>query len=169
MIKQLAVTALFTLTSVVQASADSVIDRAYDRAVEYLLTLDQYAEYSTQDLYIPVDVYSKEDLCTTYFGREIDVDDCQVIAIYDRNQESIVVAESYVDKGPEFLQYVLVHELVHHIQKISGKYDDYQCIAQSEEEAYNVSNQYIDDKELPQDFKPGRMFLALVSKCSMDW
>ncbi len=45
----------------------------------------------------------------------------------------------------EFAHSLLVHELVHYLQDVSGKYDSHSCIdsVAREREAYHIQNEYI--------------------------
>ncbi|MBA3564143.1 MAG: hypothetical protein H0W33_09085 [Gammaproteobacteria bacterium] len=70
--------------------------------------------------------------------------ECRAVGWY--NDEGIVyIDEIYRDTDSEFAQSLVVHELVHYLQHMSGKYDSYSCedsIAR-EREAYYIQNEYI--------------------------
>lgn len=54
--------------------------------------------------------------------------------------------------------YMLLHELVHHAQKESGR--EYACIAEREAEAYALQIRFVD--ETGRGIKPGALFLATL-------
>lgn len=54
--------------------------------------------------------------------------------------------------------YMLLHELVHHAQKESGR--EYGCVAEREAEAYALQIRFVD--ETGRGIKPGALFLATL-------
>jgi hypothetical protein len=60
---------------------------------------------------------------------------------------------------------MLLHELIHHVQHVSGAADAYLCPAQGEVEAYRFGGQYLRQVNAP-DPMPNRTFWAhMYSRC----
>lgn len=69
---------------------------------------------------------------------------CDAVAWYDNNG-SIYLDERLKGNTDAYTRSVVVHELVHYLQDISGKYPDMDCdlYAEREREAYSVQKQYL--------------------------
>lgn len=59
----------------------------------------------------------------------------------------------------------LLHELVHHVQRLSGAYDEFKCPAQGEIEAYRLGGVFLERRHA-DDPLPNRAFWARIySRC----
>ncbi|MGH8543941.1 MAG: hypothetical protein ACREX3_09995 [Gammaproteobacteria bacterium] len=70
--------------------------------------------------------------------------ECRAVGWY--NDEGIVyIDEKYRHTDSEFANSLVVHELVHYLQHMSGKYDSHSCedSVAREREAYYIQNEYI--------------------------
>jgi hypothetical protein len=69
---------------------------------------------------------------------------CDAVAWYN-NQGTIFLDERLEGNKDAFTRSVVVHELVHYLQDISGDYPDMDCdlYAKREREAYSVQKQYL--------------------------
>ncbi|MFT5118275.1 MAG: hypothetical protein ACI9NY_001813 [Kiritimatiellia bacterium] len=65
-----------------------------------------------------------------------------VHALYE-HQKSTIFLSHKIDLTTIQGASVLLHELVHHHQNMSGAMDDYNCIQESEKLAYEVQRQYL--------------------------
>lgn len=69
---------------------------------------------------------------------------CDVVAWY--NDEGSIFLDNRLEGNTDaFTRSVVVHELVHYLQDISGKYSEMDCdlYAKREREAYSVQKQYL--------------------------
>ena len=69
---------------------------------------------------------------------------CDVVAWY--NNEGIIFMDNRLEGNTDaFTRSVVVHELVHYLQDISGKHGEMDCdlYAKREREAYSVQKQYL--------------------------
>ena len=69
---------------------------------------------------------------------------CDVVAWY--NNDGIIFLDDRLRENTDaFTRSVVVHELVHYLQDISGEYDEMDCnlYAKREREAYSVQRQYL--------------------------
>ncbi len=71
---------------------------------------------------------------------------CQIRAFY-HPEFGVVVDDSFNLKSNLYHQSILLHELVHHAQHVTGRFDNLQSVCRarsaSEGEAYDVQNQYL--------------------------
>lgn len=78
--------------------------------------------------------------------RLVCVGPCQIRAFY-HPEMGVIVDESFNLKSNAYHQSILLHELVHHAQHVSGRFDSVAsaCEARSasETEAYDVQNRYL--------------------------
>lgn len=81
-----------------------------------------------------VEIHSPESLEKKYGA--------PVYALYAHHEGTIYLADT-VDLSTITGASVLIHELVHHYQNISGAMDDYACIRESEKMAYNIQRDYL--------------------------
>lgn len=65
-----------------------------------------------------------------------------VHALYDHKKEIIYLADD-IDLATLEGASILLHELVHHYQKVSGALDSYSCIRASEKLAYETQRQFL--------------------------
>lgn len=71
-----------------------------------------------------------------------------VHALYENKEKTIYLSKS-VDLSTIEGASVLLHELIHHHQQISGAMDKFACIRQSEELAYETQRQYLKANNAP--------------------
>lgn len=93
---------------------------------------------------VPPDVYRvpqaqiREQFC---HGRP-----CEIKAVYDSTL-GVFIDEKLDVQGNVFARSILLHELVHHVQATSGKFDlgNSQCVRRNaaEQEAYYIQNRYL--------------------------
>lgn len=65
-----------------------------------------------------------------------------VYALYS-HQDSAIYLSDTVDLSTIQGASVLLHELIHHYQNVSGAMDGYSCVRESEQLAYDVQRQYL--------------------------
>ncbi len=75
--------------------------------------------------------------------------DCTAVGWYN-DQDVIYIDERYMHQDTSFAHSLLVHELVHYLQDMSGEFDSRSCehSRAREREAYHVQNSYIIQAEI---------------------
>lgn len=76
-----------------------------------------------------------------------------VYALYDYNKEVIYI-QSTIDLTSVWGKSILIHELVHHSQRESGEYLEFDCLVEGEKDAYNIQRRYLQDYEHPASEHP---------------
>lgn len=100
----------------------------------------KHTDYDPQWV-LPVRMYvfkPQEELNAIYYGREVEAgDNLQVQALY---KEGVVfLRDDFTVRADAF---VLLHELVHHVQHSNGA--QFECPAEQEREAYEVMDKYVE-------------------------
>lgn len=87
-----------------------------------------------------------------------------VVAVYHDTKATIYLADGWTGKAPAELS-VLVHEMVHHLQKVGGL--KYECPAAREELAYAAQDTWLGlfDRTLLDEFDIDRATLKLTTSC----
>jgi len=87
-----------------------------------------------------------------------------VVAIYDDEKRTIFLPEGWTGKTPAELS-VLVHEMVHHLQNVSGQ--KFECPAAREKPAYLAQDKWLKqfDQTLEQDFEIDLFTIVVKSAC----
>lgn len=79
-------------------------------------------------------------------GRQFCNSPCQIKAVYDPTQ-GVFIDERLDIHNNVFARSILLHELVHHVQSVSGRFDlgDSECVRRNtaEQEAYYIQNRYL--------------------------
>ena len=78
---------------------------------------------------------------------EADPKDHDLWGTYDHGENVIYLREG-LDLKTKAGKAVLVHELVHYLQRMQGKWERVRCTAQLEPEAYVIENRYRDEHGL---------------------
>jgi len=95
----------------------------------------------------------------------INYHDCSAIAVYIFKTQTIFIDGNYVDLNTIEGQGVLVHEMVHHLQR-NIEYTDETC-ASVEREAYNAENQFLKEHNL--SLKQQDIELRIHESCSVSF
>ncbi len=92
--------------------------------------------------------------------------DRPVHALYDDKSHTIYLADS-VNLNTYQGASVLLHELVHHYQQESGAMEKFACVRESEELAYKIQRQYLENNkvELMAELDPFNVYMR--SMCGM--
>jgi hypothetical protein len=88
----------------------------------------------------------------------------EVLAVYDEVKQIIYMADSWTDRSPADLS-VLAHEMVHHLQNVSGI--KYACPAAREEVAYAAQDRWLNlfGLNLINEFNFDLMALKVSTVC----
>lgn len=118
--------------------------------------------------------YSQEVMQIEYYGEEVarskDVNLNRIYALYDEESNTIIFDK---DIDPEEYRSVVLHEMVHYIQKINGVYEEYEkysprrkaaCL---ESEAYLLMEKWMDERDIPlSKLEINKLYIyMLVSSC----
>lgn len=70
--------------------------------------------------------------------------ECRAVGWYN-DKGIIYIDEKYRDAESQFAESLVVHEIVHYLQHVSGKYDSHSCIdsVAREREAYHIQNEFL--------------------------
>jgi hypothetical protein len=87
-----------------------------------------------------------------------------VFAIYDDASRTIYLPQNWTGKTPAEVS-LLVHELVHHLQNVSG--EKFFCAGEREKVAYRAQARWLElfDKSLAQEFDLDPMTLLVRTNC----
>jgi hypothetical protein len=87
-----------------------------------------------------------------------------VVAIYDDEKRTIFLPEGWTGKTPAELS-VLVHEMVHHLQNVSG--EKFECPAAREKPAYLAQDKWLKqfDQTLEEKFEVDLFTIVVKSAC----
>jgi hypothetical protein len=87
-----------------------------------------------------------------------------IVALYDREKKTIYLPEGWTGRTPAELS-VLVHEMVHHLQNLSG--ERYECPAAMEKPAYKAQAKWLEqfDRTLEGEFELDGLTLLVRTNC----
>ena len=88
-----------------------------------------------------------------------------VVALYDRSSETILLPEGWTGTTPAE-QSVLVHELVHHLQKVA--HVSFECPMAAEKLAYLAQDRWLErfGSSLEKEFELDKFTILISSACS---
>jgi len=88
-----------------------------------------------------------------------------VHALYAHHEAKIYLS-SHIDLGTIQGASVLLHELVHHYQNVSGAMDGYSCARESERLAYETQRDYLESNQVELMPELDRFNIVMRSLCS---
>ena len=125
---------------------------------------DEYKGYPYPDIVID----NAKDVCEGAYMREIEeVELCDIAGYYNDDTNTIHIRDEptrYMTDD-RFQEVILLHELVHFLQKFSGTYETVECQQQLEEDAYELQSLYIDLMGIDEQNKPDPLFAIISSLC----
>jgi hypothetical protein len=107
---------------------------------------------------------AQRTLLTTVGSNDTDGKSRKAVAIYDEQTGTIFLTEGWNSKNPTDLS-VLVHEMVHHVQRKGGL--RYECPAAQEEAAYAAQNKWLNmfGRNLLDEFDLDAFTLRVSTSC----
>ena len=124
----------------------------------------EYKGYPYPDIVID----NAKDVCEGAYMREInDVDECDIAGYYNDDTNTIHIRNEptrYMTDD-RFQEVILLHELVHFLQKFNGTYETIECKQALEEDAYSVQTLYIELMGIDEKNKPDPLFAIISSLC----
>lgn len=111
-----------------------------------------------------IEFVSTEQISDINYGNVSRENRQTVSAIYDDTSQTIYLSESWSAESSADLS-VLVHEMVHHLQNLSGA--DYDCPGAREKPAYAAQDQWLNayQTNLFKEFELDKMTLKIMSLC----
>lgn len=136
-----------------------------DIARSALEWIAENSDYSADVSIPPVRIVTQEDLVIMVHGR-----------LPGPNEHFLIIAAAYLSDPPtiwadgEFFdlsgneaKHTVMHELVHHLQYLSGK--EYACIGEMEREAYRLSDKYAEEVLHDESLKADPLTLFFITEC----
>lgn len=110
-------------------------------------------------------IQNAEEICTGAYMKPMK--ECDIAGFYDDDTNVI-----HIRDGPTrymvadgFFETVLVHELVHYMQKINGVYETVECKANLEADAFRIQDDYVDSAGIDEKNKNDPLFAIFASMC----
>ena len=131
--------------------------------------ISDVTEYENKGYPLPeIVILNAKDVCEGAYMREMDdVEDCDIAGYYNDDTNTIYIRDTptrYMSED-RYQEVVLVHELVHFLQKFSGTYETIECKQALETDAYNVQSLYIDLMGIDEKNKPDPLFAIISAMC----
>lgn len=107
-----------------------------------------------------------ENMCITLFPEGVP-DPCNIGGYYNDETNEIFIATTPTEHMVEerYEESVLVHELVHFLQKINGTYETIECRRGLEKDAFHLQDKYIDEFGLPEELHNDPLWALVMSSC----
>jgi len=139
-----------------------------------LLWIGAHTAYPVEGIPLPeVRLVSAREITAEYYAEaqlsayeRPEVDE-RIWALYDMEggANGIVYVVNDQPLDDVLFQERLLHELVHHVQRVNGAYDRFLCRAQGEREAYLLGGKFLKERHA-EDPLPNRNFwAAMYSRC----
>ena len=131
--------------------------------------ISDVTEYENKGYPLPeIVILNAKDVCEGAYMREMeDVEDCDIAGYYNDDTNTIYIRDTptrYMSED-RYQEVILVHELVHFLQKFSGTYETIECKQALETDAYNVQSLYIDLMGIDEKNKPDPLFAIISAMC----
>ena len=118
--------------------------------------------------YPKIVIDNAKDVCEGAYMREVeDVDLCDIAGYYNDDTNTIHIRDTptrYMTDD-RFQEVILLHELVHFLQKFSGTYEEVECKQNLEKDAYTIQSLYIDLMGIDEQQKPDPLFAIISALC----
>jgi len=100
----------------------------------------------------------------THSAVELAQNTSDVVALYDDKRRTIILPEGWSGTTPAELS-VLVHEMVHHLQNVSGH--EFECVGAREKPAYLAQDKWLKQfgRRLESEFQVDRFTIVARSAC----
>ena len=134
-----------------------------------LAFISDVTEYENKGYPLPkIVLVDAKNVCEGAYMREMDnVDECDIAGYYNDDTNTIYIRDTptrYMSED-RYQEVVLVHELVHFLQKFSGTYETIECKQALETDAYNVQSLYVDLMGIDEKNKPDPLFAIISAMC----
>jgi len=94
----------------------------------------------------------------------------EILALYNHITKEIYLP-SYFNKNNMGHKAILLHELVHHMQYLSGYNKKVYCIPMLEKQAYDLMDLWLVENNavMPEDLKIGPLLRFTITTCEVPW
>lgn len=131
--------------------------------------ITEVTEYENNGYPLPkIIILNAKDVCEGAYERSLEnIDECDIVGYYNDKTNIIYIRDnpSRYMSNDRFQEVVLVHELVHFLQKFNGTYEEVECKQQLEIDAYEVQSLYIDRMGIDPKQKPDPLFAVISTLC----
>ena len=112
-----------------------------------------------------VEIATQEEMCKVLFT--IIPDSCDIAGYYNDETNVIVLGDTPTRHmvTEKFQEVILVHELVHFLQKTNGVYETIECRRALERDAFKIQELWVEQNQIHHKQKPDPLFSLLVSSC----
>tara|TARA_Y200000002_G_C22645125_1_gene648789 strand:+ start:911 stop:1447 length:537 start_codon:yes stop_codon:yes gene_type:complete len=113
-----------------------------------------------------VKINTQKEMCEVLF--EIVPDPCNIAGYYNDETNEIVIGDKptiHMVKE-KFKEVILVHELVHFLQKTNGVYETIECRRALEQDAFKIQELYVEANDINPLQKPDPLFSMVISNCN---
>ena len=136
------------------------------KKIELIRFIEEHSELEYDGSPLPdIKIATQQEMCEVLF--EEVPDPCHIAGYYNDDTNEIFIGdkptEHMVEEG--FYEAVLIHELVHFLQKINGVYETIECRAKLEADAFKIQDLYIDTVGIDETNKNDPLFAMLASMC----
>ena len=112
-----------------------------------------------------VKIKTQKEMCEILF--DVVPEPCNIAGYYNDETNEIVIGDKptiHMVKE-KFREVILVHELVHFLQKTNGVYETIECRRALEQDAFKIQELYVDANDINPLQKPDPLFSMVISNC----
>ena len=110
-----------------------------------------------------VKIKTQKEMCEILF--DVVPEPCHIAGYYNDETNEIVIGDKptiHMVKE-KFREVILVHELVHFLQKTNGVYETIECRRALEQDAFKIQELYVDANDINPLQKPDPLFSMVIS------
>ena len=149
----------------VPASAQTIEEAMW----EDMRWIAQNSDYELPETLPAIEYVSHQEMQLLYYGAQKIADAEEhgyelgdIVGAYDPLTRTMYLKEGY-DLANN--RSTLVHELVHHMQEMGGHFEDEECMAAREPDAYKLHNKWIDETGAPDEHTDPMFMIMLANVC----
>ncbi len=112
-----------------------------------------------------VEIATQQEMCEVLF--DVVPEECNIAGYYNDETNVIVIGKNPTKHmvKERFKEVILVHELVHFLQKTNGVYETIECRRALEQDAFKIQELYVDANNISPRQKPDPLFSMIISNC----
>ena len=112
-----------------------------------------------------VEIATQKEMCEVLF--DVVPTECNIAGYYNDETNVIVIGKNPTKHmvKDKFKEVILVHELVHFLQKTNGVYETIECRRALEQDAFKVQELYVEEHNINPRQKPDPLFSMMISNC----
>jgi len=161
---------IFLIAFLIMAASPLYANPVFEKYINWLVTNSDF-EYNGEEL-PTVKRIPREQMQVYAYGSETVAESEKsgttlpgILALYDDINNQFILPED-LDINDYKNHHIIVHELVHYLQKINGDYNTpeaEECITSLEPIAYELQLKWMDDVDHPGQ-QPNKLFLFMLSR-----